>query len=189
PALLARVKGFGGRSLILYIWYGQNEPGNRVYPDRIARMIADAAKVPVYGTSDFYIGSGVVGGVVRRTRDTGVHVGAIARRILEGARAQDVPIESARVAPFFDWRQIRRRGIDPAALPAGSEVQFRAPTAWESYRRYIVGTAIVVLAQLALIAGLLTQRARLRRADETIRAREATLRASYERIRQLAGQL
>ena len=58
---------------------------------------------------------------------------------------------------------------------------------WEAYRPYIIGSIIVVTAQLMLILGLLTQRARRRRAEETIRAREATLRTSYERIRQLAG--
>jgi two-component system sensor histidine kinase UhpB len=42
---------------------------------------------------------------------------------------------------------------------------------------------------LFLIAALLTQRARRRRAEETILAREATLRTSYERIRQMAGRL
>jgi signal transduction histidine kinase len=189
PPLLERVKGIGGRSLILYIWQAHNEPGNVIYPDRIGRMVVDAAAVPVYGTSDFYVGTGVVGGVIRWNRDTGVQVGTIARRILNGTPAQDIPIESSRLVPVFDWRQLRRWGIDPAILPAGSDVRFHVPTAWESYRGYIAATAIVLVAQLALIAVLLTQRTRLRRADETIRAREATLRKSYERIRQLAGQL
>ena len=48
---------------------------------------------------------------------------------------------------------------------------------------------MVVIAQLLLIAGLLQSRSRLRRADTTIRAREASLRTSYERIRQMAGRL
>jgi len=189
PDLMARVKGVPERSLVLYIWHAQTEPGNVVYPDRIARMVAEAATVPVYGTSDFYIGSGVVGGVMRRNRETGRHVGAMARQILNGARAQDVPIESARVVPVFDWRQLRRWNIDESKLPPGSDVQFRVPTVWETYRWYVAATTIVVTAQLLLIAGLLRQRARRRRAEDRIRTSEATLRESYERIRQLAGQL
>ena len=63
------------------------------------------------------------------------------------------------------------------------------PTVWEAYRPYIIGTIVVVAAQLLAIAGLLVQRARRRRAEETVRAREATIRASYKRIRQLAGRL
>ena len=48
---------------------------------------------------------------------------------------------------------------------------------------------MVVIAQLLLIAGLLRQRARLRSADNTIRASEASLRTSLERIRHMAGRL
>ena len=59
----------------------------------------------------------------------------------------------------------------------------------EAYRRYIVGTIGVVTLQLLLISGLLTQQARRRRAEEIVRARESSLRTSYERIRQLAGRL
>ena len=68
---------------------------------------------------------------------------------------------------------MRRWGIDPSRLPPGSVIRFITPTAWESYRPYIIGTVIVVAAQLLPIAGLLVQRARRRRAEETIRAREA----------------
>jgi two-component system sensor histidine kinase UhpB len=63
------------------------------------------------------------------------------------------------------------------------------PAAWESYPEYALGVFVVVAAQLLLIAGLLTQRARRRYAEETIRAREASLQTSYRRIRQLAGRL
>ena len=52
-----------------------------------------------------------------------------------------------------------------------------------------MGTIIVVAAQLVLIAGLLTERASRRRAESAIRASEASLRTSYERIRQMAGRL
>ena len=53
----------------------------------------------------------------------------------------------------------------------------------------IIGTLAIVVVQAVLITGLLTQRARRRRAEQTIRAREATLRNSYEQIRQITGRL
>ena len=90
---------------------------------------------------------------------------------------------------MFDWRQLRRWGIDEARLPPGSDIHFQVPTAWELYGSYIMATIVVVIAQLLLIAGLLRQRARLRSADNTIRASEASLRTSLERIRHMAGRL
>jgi signal transduction histidine kinase len=59
----------------------------------------------------------------------------------------------------------------------------------ESNRRYLLAGVALALVQLLLTAGLLSQRAGRQRAEELIRAREATLRRSYERIRRMAGRL
>jgi signal transduction histidine kinase len=189
PRLLAAVRAVPPDSLIVFVWNSQDEKGNIKYSDEFARLVAKNAKAPVYGTNDLYIGSGVVGGVVRDTSETGTRMAQIALQILSGTRAQNIPIEDARIVPTFDWRQVRHWGISPSRLPRGSEIRFRTPTVWESYSEYVEGTIIVVAAQLALIAWLLTERASRRRAESAIRASEASLRTSYERIRQMAGRL
>ena len=187
--LLEAVRRVPPRSVIFYIWQAQTEPGNLVYPDQVARLVAEAAPVPVYGTSDLYVGLGIVGGVMRRTSETGTRMGELGSRILNGARPADLPIEKARLVPTFDWRQIQRWGIDASRLPPGSDVQFRVPTVWQSNRTYIIGTVVVVAAQLLLIVALLTQATLRRGAEQALVRREATLRTSYERIRELAGRL
>jgi signal transduction histidine kinase len=187
--MVSAIRAVPRRSLVLYIWFTQRDSGQVLLAKDAAPLLTRASPVPVYGTNDGYIGSGVVGGVVRDTRETAVRVAVMAREILNGTRPEDIPVEDARLVPIFDWRQIQRWGIDPARLPPGSGIRFRVPTLWESYRAYIIGVFIVMAAQLLLIGGLLTQRARRRRAEETVRTREATLRTSYERIRQLAGRL
>jgi signal transduction histidine kinase len=189
PRLLAAVRNVPPQSLILYIWHEQGEPGRLVYQEEIARRVAEASPVPVYGTNDDYIGSGVVGGVARRTHETADRVGQMARQILSGTPAHDIPIENARLLPIFDWRAVERWGIDPAQIPSGAQILFREPTAWESYRGYIILTIGIIAVQLLLIAALLTQRAQLRQAEHALRDREATLRASYQRSRLLAGRL
>jgi two-component system sensor histidine kinase UhpB len=113
----------------------------------------------------------------------------MALQILDGAQPESIPVEATSLTPIFDWRQVQRWGINPSLLPPGSDIRFRVPTAWDLYGPYVIATSVVVIAQLLLIAGLLRQRARLRSADNTIRAREASLRTSYERIRQMAGRL
>jgi signal transduction histidine kinase len=127
--------------------------------------------------------------MMRESRETGERIGGLARRILDGARPEDIPIATVPLTPIFDWRQVKRWGIDPAKLPPGSEIRFRTPTLWETYRWYVIGIGLVIAAQLALIAALLAQRARRRRAEGAIRASEAELRTRHERIRQLAGRL
>jgi signal transduction histidine kinase len=187
--LVSAVKALPPRSLVLFIWYLPDDPGFIPNSAQVVEQLARVSPVPIYGTNERYVGSGVVAGVVRGARETGVRMGEMALQIINGTPARDIPFERARLIPTFDWRQIRRWGIDPSRLPDNTNILFRTPTAWESYRSYIVATVIVVAAQLLLITGLLTQRAQRRRAEEATRTSEATLRTSYERIRLLAGGL
>ena len=189
PRLLDAVRAVPPRSAILYIWHQLRDPANVVYPDEVARLVAEAAPVPVYGTSDFYVGSGVVGGVVRGTRQTGTRLGEMAVQILGGTRAQDIPIEAPRLEPYLDWRQLRRWGISEARIPSGTVVRFREVSIWDRYKFHILGTATILLAQSILIGALLVQSRRRRQAEEHVRGSEAKLRSSYDRIRDLGARL
>ena len=189
PLLLSAVKAVPPGSLILYIWHTQQDSGMVMYPDEVARLVAQVAPVPVYGTSDFYIGTGVVGGVVRRTHETGTRIGEMALRILTGTRPQDIPIEAAQVVPVVDWRQVQRWGIARSRLPARSQILFWEPSAWERYKVYIVGAVTALLAQAALIAGLLIHRAKRQDAEQQMRRSQAALHKSYERVRNLGARL
>jgi signal transduction histidine kinase len=189
PLLLSAVRAVPRGNVILYIWYSQEDPGNVVYADEVARLVARAATVPVYGTSDFYIGSGIVGGVMRRTRETGTRIGQLALRILAGTRPQDIPIETEEVLPIIDWRQAQRWNIAPSRLPAGSQIVYREPSVLKRYPVYIVAATTVLLAQAALIAGLFFQRTKRREAEQQVRRSVADLRKSYERVRSLGSRL
>jgi signal transduction histidine kinase len=187
--LLASVKAAPSRSLVLYVFHSEGESASRRSDVDTARLVAEASPVPVYGTNESYVGAGVVGAGGRGIRETATRMGEMARRILDGATARSIPIEEARLIPTFDWRQLRRWDISESSLPAGSVVRFRTPGAWELYRGYIVGGLALVVVQLLLIVGLLRQWARRRKAEQVVRAREATLRSSHERRRKLVGAL
>ena len=68
-------------------------------------------------------------------------------------------------------------------------MRYRDPSAWDRYRGYIVGAAALVLAQAALIAGLLLQADRRRQAEKRLRSSQEQLRTSYDRIRDLGRRL
>ena len=186
---LATIRRLPADSLIFYTRYSPVPTGRVMLPDEVFARIAEASPVPIYGGNDINLGGGVLGGMMRSEVKMAARLGEITLRILEGAKPEDFPIESAQLAPMFDWRQVQRWGVDPASLPPDTELRFRDPTVWDLYGSYIIGTLVVVSAQLLLIAGLFRSRTRLRRADHTIRATEASLRVSYVRIRQMAGRL
>jgi signal transduction histidine kinase len=163
--LLAVIKDVPPRSLIVYRAFRQDTPGQRMYPDEVAPLVAATARVPVYGTNEIYIGSGVVGGAVRDTRELGRRLGAMARRILAGTRAQDIPIEDVAAVPTFDLRAMQRWGISESRLPPGSVVRFREPSLWHDYRREVLTALAGVALQSLLIIGLLYQRRARRKAE------------------------
>lgn len=189
PELLAAVRAVPRGSVILYIWYQQPGADYINDPQQPARLVTAASPVPVYGVVDSNVGTGIVGGMVRDTRGTGTRVGLIAQQILKGTVPDDIPIHYAPNLAVFDWRQLQRWGVNMSALPAGADVRFRSPTTWEAYGGYILVASAVMIGQLVLITGLLTQRASRRRAELALRAREAALHASYRRIRRMTGHL
>ena len=98
----------------------------------------------------------------------GSRIGEMALRILTGTRARTCRLKPHRWCRVVDWRQLQRWGIAGARLPAGRRVLFREPSAWERYKVYIVGAVTALFAQAALIAGLLIQRARRRKAEQEV---------------------
>jgi signal transduction histidine kinase len=111
-------------------------------------------------------------------------------RILAGEKAERLADpDASENAYMVDWRQLQRWGIDESRVPAGTIVRFREPSLFERYKVYIIAVVALLLAQTALIAALLVQRSRRRQAESHVRGREAELRTSYERIRDLGTRL
>jgi signal transduction histidine kinase len=189
PEALVTIRRLPADSVIFYARYSPITTGRAILPDEVFSQVAAASPVPIYSSNDLNLGRGVLGGMMRSEVNMAARVAEMTLRILKGTKPEDIPVEDAQLTPMFDWRQVQRWGLNPASLPPGSEIRFRVPTVWELYGSYIIATLVVVSAQLLLIAGLLQSRARLRRADNTIRASEASLRQSYDRIRQMAGRL
>jgi signal transduction histidine kinase len=152
--------------------------------------VAGVATAPTYCWVDSAIDRGIVGGSLRSQAAQVEAVGAIALRLLRGEAADAIPIASVDLnVAQIDWRQLRRWGISESRIPPGTRVLFRDPTVWDRYRFYILGALAVLLAQTALIGGLLVQRARRRGAEERLMASQAKLRASYDQISDLGGRL
>jgi signal transduction histidine kinase len=82
--------------------------------------------------------------------------------------------------PMFDWRELRRWNIDENLMPVGSLVMFRELTFWQQYKWRIVITAILFLLQSTIIAVLLIERKRRKRAKELLAQLNAELESRIE---------
>jgi signal transduction histidine kinase len=168
--LLRRVSSLPSHSAILYVSMLADAAGTRFVPADALATIAAKANAPTFVFIEQYVGLGAVGGNVYSYREEGQNLAALGVRILRGAAPQAIPIRaaSARV-DMFDARELRRWNLDETRLPSQGIVRFREPSVWTQYRWYILGALLVLLAQCALIAGLLVARARQRRAETEAR--------------------
>ena len=185
-----RLRTVPPHSAVFYLVVSQDGAGEHFQVMASLSRVASAANAPTYSWADAAVDSGIVGG---RRRDQVAQVKAIATlalRVLRGERADDIPVSSPNTdVDQVDWRQLRRWGLDELRLPTGTRVQFRPPSMWDQYSRYIIGAVMLMLAQSALIAGLLVQRTKRQRVERELRGSQAKLRVSYDRIRDLSRRL
>ena len=138
----------------------------------LARLHA-VANAPIFGQFDYQLGGGIVGGPLLSIHALSRKTAEVAAQILGGASPGDIKTPPQKLGePVFDWRELRRWGIQQANLPPGSTISFREPTLWEQYRWYILAAAGFSGLQGILIVGLLLNRLRLRRAHDRLRTSE-----------------
>ena len=110
--------------------------------------------------------------------------------MLREASPAAIPVSSPDLnETHVDWRQLRRWGISASRLPPATIVHFRDPSPWDQYKIYIAGVLAGLLAQSALIAGLLLQRRRRREAERQVLEKQVALQTSYQQIRDLGARL
>jgi signal transduction histidine kinase len=132
----------------------------------LCEMISKAANAPTVMLGSQFLGCGIVGGLMRDFQKIGAIIGERAIEGLAAPRHGNETVSFARVAALrFDERQLRRWRIDERRLPTGSVVEFREPNVWRDYRTEIAIVAVAMAIQSILIAGLLNERRRRKRAE------------------------
>jgi signal transduction histidine kinase len=185
-----RLASLPSHSIIYYLVVDRDGAGEYFHPlEYIERLVA-VANAPMYSWVDSAMGRGIVGGSLKVQEQQAGAIGQLALRVLRGEPADHIPVTSADLAVRqVDWRQLRRWGISEARVPADTVIRFKEISAWDRYKIYVFGAIALLLAQTALIAGLLVQHARRREAEAQVRGNQEQLRASYGRIRDLGARL
>jgi signal transduction histidine kinase len=187
--LRQRLAKLPGDAAVVYISISiDSVTGKRYVGADIVQFVSEVSNRPTFVGAEVFIGTGSVGGLAVSASAIGNAAAQLALRILNGESASNIPIRDGDVVkPIFDWRQLQRWGISESRLPAGSEIRFRSPTAWEQYRWQIILTAVALLGQMLLIVWLLSERHRRQRAEVETRQRSTEL--AHMNRRAVAGQM
>lgn len=186
--LLERLRGLDRDWIVFTPGFYQGSDVLKYTPRESVQMVAKAAKAPVYGTFSSFVGTGAVGGRVPSFEAAGQQAGQIVNKLLDGALPASLDLPKAMPNELnVDLRQTRRWGIADSDIPAGAVLQFRQPTFWEAYRTVAIIGGTVILLQAGLIASLLLEHHRRRKAEMALVQRGGEL-AHASRLA-IAGEL
>ncbi|MGA7926246.1 MAG: ABC transporter substrate binding protein, partial [Candidatus Sulfotelmatobacter sp.] len=167
PALRERLKHLANDTIVYHTAISQDAAGDYFIDSaQSIPMVASAANAPVFVMDDVDLRAGTVGGDLVNWADDGRIAAEMAARVLNGEKPQDIPVVTSNHAYMFDWRALKRWGVNEKNLPPGSIVLNRQLTVWESYKWYIISGIALILLEALLIGGLVWQRAELKGSEE-----------------------
>jgi PAS domain S-box-containing protein len=168
--MVTRVAALPPHSAIYYAHVHVDARGVPQEDDRVLSRLHEVASAPIFSWIDSNFGHGIVGGPLLSTQELARRSAAVAIRILGGETPGNVKTPTLALnAPKYDWRELQHWHISEAALPPGSDIYFRGPSAWVQYRVQIVAGLAAFLMQATLICWLLYERRRRRMAEVVAR--------------------
>ncbi len=136
---------------VLLILFNRDKDGVYHSNEAAAELVDRVSLAPVYGMWDFYLGHGIVGGMLASSLDQGQTAGGLALEILYQKSIPPVVTESPNV-PIFLWDKLRSHGLDPDLLPENTQIRNRPDLiTWPVAITAGLGLLLFVLAGNSLI--------------------------------------
>ena len=153
--ILTRIAAASTDSMVLNLPFHRDAAGKQYQSDEVTARISAASNAPVYTLWEHDMGQGVVGGHVLSAYVQGQTAANLALKILQGARASDLPIITDPPRTYlFDYRQLQRFRFAESALPPESEFLYKPLSFYEQYQSLVLSTlsvfALLILAVLTL---------------------------------------
>jgi signal transduction histidine kinase len=164
-------------SLVLYLTQLRDARGELSGPGAGGvTEISKRSSAPVISPIYSQYGRGPLGGSSSPIAAHGRIAGELARRILEGADPDAIPL-AALPAPLceVDWNGVQRWKLEESLVPAQCRLLNKPPDMLRTYVWSIFALVAIVLLQAALLWSLALQSRRRRRAEEQLRVRSTEM--------------
>ncbi|WP_195715285.1 ABC transporter substrate binding protein [Ancylomarina sp. 16SWW S1-10-2] len=144
--LVSQVKSLDESNIILLLNFSKDQDGNYISYQENIEIISEATKLPIYSSWVFYLGEGIVGGMLTSGFDQGKLSAQIALRVINGENINQIPyVTSGYNSLIFDYNQMKRFGIKPNELPKGSRIINLPMTFFEKNKSYLLLTFVFLL--------------------------------------------
>ena len=176
--LKQKVSSLSDETIAFLFIFSRDKAGRVFSHEHNLRILAKHCSVPIYAVWEFYLGHGIVGGMLTSGEAEGRMAAEMALRILGGEKASDIPLEKSPNQYMFDYGQLERFNIKERMLPEDSRVINKPFSFYEDYKPLIWSGAsaiVFLLLVVTILAGHIVFRRRTERA----------LRESRERYRDI----
>ncbi|MCU0371445.1 MAG: sensor histidine kinase [Bacteroidales bacterium] len=148
------VKKLPGNSIVFVTGFNVDSKNVQYYNPESIRLISRASALPVFAYSDMGFGDGSVGGYVISFQKIGRLAADIVIRIAGGTDPASIVVTEKDIYEnVYDWRQLKRFGLDDSPLiPQHSRILYKQENFLDQYRYlFIAGTLFLLLQSLLII--------------------------------------
>ena len=151
-----KVKNLTKDSVILFVLLFKDKKGKYFTYKKSLKQIRKNAKVPIYGLWDFYMGNGIVGGLLTSAVSQGDEVSDMAIDILVNNKSiQDIPIlEKSPNRYIFDYKELKRFNINVSAFLDDYEIINVPITIYKEYTKFVILSIISILILTIIVVSM-----------------------------------
>jgi signal transduction histidine kinase len=167
--LLNKASALPDASAILFVGFQRDGSGKIFSSAGTLKLLAQAANAPIFNFIDTALGYGSVGGRMTQIETMARKTAEIALRVISGESIAAIePVVIRENPAMFDWRELKRWGIDESVLPPGSIVRFKELSTWEEYRWWVIGTLAFICFLFLLVSVLVNSLLKRRKAERAV---------------------
>ncbi|NQY19752.1 MAG: PAS domain-containing protein [Campylobacteraceae bacterium] len=151
-----KVKNLKKDTVILFVLLFKDKKGKYFTYKKGLKQIRKNSKVPIYGLWDFYMGNGIVGGLLTSAVSQGDEVSDMAIDILINKKSiQDIPIlEKSPNRYIFDYNELKRFNINVSAFLDDYSIINEPITIYKEYTKFVILSIISILILTIIVVSM-----------------------------------
>ncbi len=150
-----KVKNLPPRTAILWILLFKDKAGKFFTHKESLRQVREVSNTPIYGLWDFYLGEGIVGGILTSATAQAHSAVKMVDKILKGADPRKMPIMKKSPNRYmFDYNELKEYNIKvPDDIDIYEEIN--KPFSFYEEYKYLVWSTITIIVIISIILVLL----------------------------------
>jgi Signal transduction histidine kinase len=171
--------------VVLFLLYNRDSQGKYYDFEDVLDTISRHATVPIYGTWEFYLNHGVVGGNLISPGLHGREAGEITNRILKGENPSQIGVSYGSTRNFFDYVKLKEAGLSVQSVP-NDAIIINSPYAFIERHATTIIILFVIFIMLVFIIAVLIVTNRFKR--NRILREETLMKELNESYKKLAEE-